>query len=267
MARDVRDKVMIITGASAGIGAATARLCSQAGMYLLLNARRADKLEQVASEIRAAGGKVATFVGDVTVAGHSTRLLDEARNAFGGFDVVFANAGYGLERPIHRMSGEEWRAIFEANFFAATDLLQHAAQRLLEQQQSGHLLMTSSCLARLTMPAHGAYTATKSAQHHVCRAMRMELRPFGIQVSSVHPVGTRTEFFDEMEKRGGDDWPVSAKQPPSLFMQPPERVARAVLRCLRKPRPEVWTSFSFRVIAALMTVFPRMMDRVAQTKR
>ena len=263
MPRDLTDRVIIITGASAGIGAATARWCAAAGMNVALSARRADKLSKVSDEVHATGRRALCVVGDVTTPGISERMLDAAEHEFGRVDAVLANAGYGLDRLLHEMSDDEHRAIFDTDYFAACDLLQHAARRWIAAQRPGHLLMTSSSLAQLTMPRHGAYCAAKAAQHHFCRALGMELRPHGIDVSSVHPIGTRTEFFDVMDNRAGD----AARAPglnemPRFLTQSADRVARAIVSCLRRPRPEVWTSFSVRAAAAWMTLFPRAMDWV-----
>ena len=141
MPRVLRDQVIIITGASSGIGAATAIQCAKAGMDMVLNARRADRLEQVADTVRQCGRKAEIVVGDVTEEGMSQRMLDTAQDAYGQFDVVFANAGYGFERSVVQMDDQELRQIFDVNFFASFDLLRHAARRLLDAERSGHLLM------------------------------------------------------------------------------------------------------------------------------
>ena len=262
--RDLSGKTIIITGASSGIGAATAIECAKAGMNIVLNARRADKLRNIANTIGSLGRKAEVVTCSVTDPHASQILLDAAEKAFGGFYAVFANAGYGMERPMIRMSPAQLREMFEVNFFAGVELLQEAAARLMAAKSPGHLLMCSSCLSRMTLPFHGPYCATKAAQNHICRAMGIELRPHSIHVSSVHPVTTRTEFFDVSAQRSGlaDGHPPSSDHSPRLFVQPPERVARAVVKCLRHPRPEVWTSFTARLGAGLMTISPRMGDVV-----
>jgi short-subunit dehydrogenase len=262
MARDLQGKVIIITGASSGIGAATALQCARAGMDVVLNARREDRLEQVAARLRQTKGKVALVVGDVTEPGIDQRLLDAAEEQFGRFDVVFANAGYGMNRTVLDMTEEEWRRMFEVNLFAGIELLRSAAQRLLVGERSGHLLMCSSCLSKFSLPRHAAYAATKAAQNAVCSAMRHELREHGIYVSSVHPITTTTEFF-EVSARASGRPPEGAKLPdhtPGFLVQRPERVARAVVKCLRRPCPEVWTSLLVRTMAGLMTISPRFYD-------
>ena len=262
MGVNLSGKTIIITGASSGIGAATALLCAEAGMNLVLNARRADKLEAIAAMIEKLGRKTEMVIGDVTEPGLSEQLLDAAEKKLGGFHAVFSNAGHGLDRPAHETSIEELRHIFEVNFFASVELINAAAKRLIEQGRPGHLLMNSSCLAKFTLPNHGAYSATKAAQNHFCRAMRLELRPEKIEVSSVHPITTTTEFFQVSQKLSGnhDFTGIVPDHAPSLFVQPPERVARAIIKCLRKPHAEVWTSHIVRATAGMVTVFPWMFD-------
>jgi short-subunit dehydrogenase len=256
------DKVAIITGGSSGIGEATARALSAEGMHLVLAARRGDRLRRLALQLQCGGRGVEVVEQDVAAPGASAAVLDAAERAFGRFDVVFANAGYGFERAHHQTSDESLRHIFEVNFFASTDLVTQAARRLIAADRRGHLLMCSSCLAKFTIPYFGAYAATKAAQSMMCRAMRFELEPHGIEVSSVHPVTTVTEFFEESARRSGRH-AHGRRVPdhaPRLFVQPPERVARAIVACLKRPCSEVWTSRSIRLAAGLITAFPWIFD-------
>jgi short-subunit dehydrogenase len=259
---NLQGKVAVITGGSSGIGAATARALAAEGMDLVLAARRADRLTTVAQSIRAMGRRVETVEIDVAAPNASNALLDAAERAFGRFDVVFANAGYGMERAHHDTPEADLRHMFEVNFFASTDLITQAARRLIAADRKGHLLMCSSCLAKFTLPYYGAYAATKAAQGMMCRAMRFELEPHGIEVSSVHPVTTVTEFFEQSAARSGLQ-STGSKVPdhaPKFFVQPPERVAKAIVRCLKRPRSEVWTSLAVRLAAGLITAFPGMFD-------
>jgi short-subunit dehydrogenase len=266
---DLADKVMVITGASAGIGAATAIQCAEAGMDLVINARRSDRLESVAQRIQQIGRRVECVVGDVTDKNLSERLLDVAESRFGGFYAVFANAGVGLDKSAIETHEHDLRRIFEVNFFASVELIQTAARRLIEAERPGHLLMCSSSIAKFTIPRHSAYSATKAAQNHVCRAMRIELAHEHINVSSVHPITTDTEFFDVSAKRS--DRPPGASRSidrvPRMYVQSSQRVARAIVKCLRRPHPEVWTSFTVRLAAALFTFSPRLCDLMMRTQK
>ena len=260
MRRSLDDRVAIITGASSGIGAATAVACAERGARLVLNARRSDKLDAVATRVADKGAEVTTVVADVAAPDASRQLLDAAEARFGRFDVVFANAGYALKKSVVEESTEELRKVFEVNFFASVDLLREAASRLLAQNRPGHLLMCSSCLSKFALPFHGSYSATKAAQNAICSAMRHELAPNGIYVSSVHPITTTTEFFDTCATLSGQTPSGLPEHAPRMLVQPPERVARAVVRCLDRPCPEVWTSYLTRTTAGFMTMFPRFYE-------
>lgn len=263
MAIDLGGRAMVISGASSGIGAATALACAQAGMPVALGARRADRLAELAAQIEARGGRALWMAMDVADAAACRALVDRAAEAFGGVYGVFANAGYGLEAAVHRMSDAQLREMFEVNFFGSLNLIRPAVERMLAapgQGPRGHVLWCSSCLARMPLPYYGAYSATKAAQHHMGRAMRAELRGTGVRVSTVHPVGTKTEFFDTVQRRSGI---ASLIQHTSgRLMQSPETVARAVVRTLRRPRAEVWTSLVVRWGMALCAAMPGVEDPV-----
>lgn len=265
MARDLAGKVIVITGASSGIGAVTGIECARAGMDVVLNARREERLEAIAREIRGLARGAEVVAGDVTEAGFENRLLDAATQRFGSFYAVLANAGYGIYRRVHEMSEEGLRQIFEVNFFAPTRLLSEAARRLIAAGRAGHLLMTSSAAAKFATANTGAYSATKAAQNHVCREMRLELRPYRIEVSSIHPIMTRTEFFEAAIERSGpgSESENQLERSPSFLVQTPEVVARAVVHCLRYPVAEVWTSRTVETLAGVMTAFPALADEVA----
>jgi short-subunit dehydrogenase len=234
-------------------------------MDVLLHGRDAERLQDAATRVRDAGRRAETLAGDVTDPDHAARLLDAARDRLGRFDVVFANAGYGFKKPMHELDEAELRRVFEVNFFASCALLQQAARRLIAEHRPGHLLMCSSALAKFTMINFAAYSASKAAQNHVCRAMRLELRPHNIEVASVHPITTRTDFF--IRSAHYTDATADPRRVydhvPRWLLQSPRRVARAVVRCLQRPTPEVWTSTLTRTVAGLITAFPRLADTLA----
>ncbi len=250
---DLAGKPIAITGASSGIGRATALACVRAGMPVAVSARREDRLRALADEISRLGGRAIAVPGDVDNDADAQRLVDRTVESFGSIHAIFANAGYGLEKRVHETSEAELRAIFETNFFGTIRTLRPALARMIEAR-SGHVLICSSCLAKFAPPLSGVYAATKGAQSLIARSMKVELAPLGVRVSSVHPIGTRTEFFDSKAIRKGE--PGSMSRTPSVFMQPPERVARAIVACLRRPRAEVWTSTPARLFFGLAGTFP-----------
>lgn len=256
---ELRNRPIAITGASSGIGAASAFACADAGMPVALMARREDKLQQIAQRIRDKGARAIVIPGSVDDPEACDRLIEETVRAFGSIYAVFANAGYGVEIPTHEMSDADLRRIFEVNFFGSMNVVRPALAHM-KRAGEGHALFCSSCLSKISISYYGAYSATKACQDHVARAMRLELRDSGVAVSSVHPIGTNTEFFDAAAALGGDL--KIADQKNTMFMQPPERVARAVVKRLRKGRGgEVWTSLPVRTALGLSVVFPGITDR------
>jgi NAD(P)-dependent dehydrogenase (short-subunit alcohol dehydrogenase family) len=251
MSTRLSGKPIAVTGASSGIGWATALACARAGMPVAVAARRKDRLDSLVARIVASGGRAVAVACDVTRPEDCTRLIDAALEKFGSIHAVFANAGQAQYGPIADLTNARLREIFEVNFFGTLHALRPALPHMLAAG-SGHLLVCSSCLSRFPMPWHGAYSATKAAQEHVTRALRVELRGTGVYASSIHPVGTDTEFFERSPPDTG-----GAPRPPAFFLQRPERVAAAVVRCLRRPRPEVWTSHAARLGFALASLLPR----------
>lgn len=267
MAIDLSGKPIAITGASSGIGRAAALACARSGMPVAVSARRDDRLQDVVASIRAMGGRAIAVRGDVSVRDDCERLIDATVREFGSIYAVFANAGYGLESAVLDTSDAQIREIFETNFWGTMHVVRAALARMLPSEASkgvasseprGHVLICSSCLSKMGTPFHAAYSASKAAQDHFGRALRIELAPRNIRVSTVHPIGTTTELFDLMAQRKGESQGVSLT--PGRFMQPPERVANAVVACLKRPRGEVWTSVPVRLALAGLTAFPGIGD-------
>lgn len=259
-------RVAIITGASAGIGAATAIRMAQAGYDLVLAARRLNRLQDVAALCEPAGARVHLVGVDVAEPDASERIIAAAIREFGRIDVVFANAGYGMECAMTDVTTAQLRGMFDTNFFASVELCLQSARHMVAEGHGGHLFLCSSCVAKFTLPSYGAYSASKAAQAHVARAMAHELRPVGIFVSSVHPVTTRTEFFDVVKERSKDaplsDYALHGIS--RFFSQPADRVARAIVRSIGKPRTEIWTSHPTRWAAGFITAFPSIYDLVVR---
>jgi NAD(P)-dependent dehydrogenase (short-subunit alcohol dehydrogenase family) len=259
---ELRGKSIAITGASAGIGLATARACAHAGMSVALGARRLDRLEAVAAEIRAAGGRAVAIACDVSDEPSCFAFVERAAAELGPLHAVFANAGYGVEVPSLEMTDPEWELMLRTNFWGTLWTVRAAVNAIRGNASDasgrrGHLLVCSSCVSKIGAPYHAAYSASKACQDHLARALRHELRAEGIAVSSIHPVGTSTEFFDQLERRSPASRGLSSA---SASLQSPDRVARAIVRCLHHPVGEVWTSTPTRFALALATAFPGLAD-------
>lgn len=260
MARiDLTGKPILITGASSGIGKATALACARAGMPVLAAARRADRLDALVGEIESAGGRAESVALDVNDADACAEAVSRCVETFGSIYAVFANAGFGIEGGAFDLTEDQTRGIFETNFFGSMHIIRPALARM-RSQRAGHVLWCSSCLSILPTPYYAAYSASKAAQHHYGRAMRVELLGTGIHSTTVHPVGTKTEFFDTADKHSGGAKLFDKAE--ERLMQPPERVAKAIVRALRKPRAEVWTSIPARYGMSIVGRCPRLADMV-----
>jgi short-subunit dehydrogenase len=231
-------------------------------MPVALGARRVDKLEAVAATIRQLGGRVIVQACDVTSPADCRALVDASVREFGSIHAVYANAGYGIERSALDTSDDEYRAIFETNFFGSLNVIRPAVE-YMRAAGRGHVLLCSSCLSKVSVPFYSAYSATKAAQAHIGRAMRLELVGTGIEVSIVCPIGTKTEFFDALQHRSGTDSSL-VQHTPDAFKQTSEFVADLTVKCLRRPVPEVWTGFRGRFVRfgmSVMTLWPWIADR------
>ncbi|MBT6164747.1 MAG: SDR family NAD(P)-dependent oxidoreductase [Phycisphaerae bacterium] len=249
MSISLQGKTILITGASSGIGAATARACTDAGMNCIITARREDRLFQLAKEL---GDTCIPIAGDVTEPGFNAHLIDQSNNIY----AVFANAGHGLDQRLIEFDAEQFKQLFDLNVFAAVELASLAAIQMVNKKE-GHILLCTSCLSKFSVPQNSAYCGSKAALEAIAKSIRIELRKSKVCVSTVHPIGTTTEFFLESASRSGKDSSEFEKNTPAWLMQSPEKVADAVLKCLLKPKPEVWTSFTMRLISTLFSAFPR----------
>ena len=272
MAIDLQDRVIVITGASSGIGAATAVACAHAGMDVVIAARRKDRLAQVAQKAQEFGRRVLPVVCDVANDDDVHRLIETTMAQFGRLDVLFANAGVSFIAPVLETPDDQLRRLFEINFFGTLRCI-HAAAPAIRQtyrdaasmphhaSRRGHILICSSCVSEIGLPMYGAYCATKAAQDSIAQALRAELTMEPIYVSSVHPVTTRTELIDQAYKNSPT--PKKARRATHrIFEQSPQHVAKSVVRCLQKPCPEVWPHRLARFGLAVCTAFPRIAQYV-----
>ncbi len=261
---DLNGKAIAITGASSGIGKATALACARAGMPVTIAARRRDKLQALAAEIEDLGGKVHIVEADVSSEPDCQAVIDQTVSHHGSIYAAFANAGYAFERDIMDTPDQMIRDLFEVNFWGSLWTIRAAVRAITEQSAhspSGHVLMCSSCLSHLPIPWHAPYTASKAMQFHFSRALQVELAQTGIHVSTVHPIGTRSELRDRMrEVNEGKD--VMAGHSNARFMQSAEHVANCIVRGLRRPRPEIWTSRPARLLFAATALAPNTTKRI-----
>jgi short-subunit dehydrogenase len=251
-------RVIAITGASAGIGRAAALRFARDGAALAVCARRTEKLEAVAVEIRAAGGQVLPVAADVARVDDMNCFVDAAVQRFGRLDVMICNAGFGIAGAIDDITPDQMRELMDINYMG-TFYAARAALGVFRRQAAGHLIVVSSIVGKRGVPYMGAYSATKFAQVGMAECLRAEVAGTGIAVSVVYPVSTETEFFDVMSRETGTAV-VRAAGP----RQSAERVADAIARAVERPTPEVFPHFKSRALVWINAVAPGLTDRVVK---
>jgi short-subunit dehydrogenase len=260
MGRRLADMSVVITGASAGIGRALAEQLSAAGAVLTLAARRVDRLEALNAAL---GGRHRVVRADVSVRADCEALIAAAA-VDGRTDTLVCNAGYGLAKPTAMTTADEVSALFQTNVFGTLDAIRPAVVLMRAQPERdgyrGQIMVVSSAVARRAVPYFGVYAATKAAQLSLCEALRVELAPSGIAVTSVHPAGTDTEFFDVAGQRGGTRVPGARRQSVAA-------VAAAMVAAIVRPRPEVWPRRLARLGTSFCTLVPGLTDRALRNYR
>lgn len=260
MRRTIDGMVVVITGASAGIGRALAIDLSRQGARLVLSARRVDKLDALNHDL---GGKHLVIGADVGKRDDCERLVVQAHQWAGRIDVLVCNAGYGLVRAAAETSADEMRGIFETNVFGTMDCVRAAVPLMRKQDKReglrGHIVIVSSAAGRRGLPYFGAYSATKAAQLSLAEALRVELKPDRIAVTSIHPVGTKTDFFTTAETLCNTRLP---KRHDAEVVQTADQVALKMVRAIQHPRAEVWPLGIARLGLSAATLVPSMVDRV-----
>jgi NADP-dependent 3-hydroxy acid dehydrogenase YdfG len=214
---EVRGSVCIVTGASSGIGAATARKLHGLGAHVVLAARRTERLEALAGELT---GALAVTT-DVTDAAQLERLVDRAIEAHGRVDVLVNNAGQGLHVPLESLELEDLRAVLELNVVAPLLGMQLVLPSM-RASGGGAIVNVSSATTLRVFPGLGGYSATKAALNMLSQVARIEWQGDGIAVSVVYPSVTATEFHQRL--RAGALVPGAR----TIVPDPPERVADAI---------------------------------------
>jgi short-subunit dehydrogenase len=253
----MRPPVVAITGASAGIGRATARRLARDGASVVVSARRRDRLDALVREITTANGQALAVVADVSREEEMQQLVQRSLDHFGRLDVMICNAGFGVEGSAEDVSSELMRKLIDINFLG-TFYGARAAMPVFRRQGTGHLIFVSSIVGKRGVPHMGAYAATKFAQVGLAESLRAEFAGSDIHVSVVLPVSTDTEFTEVMEKESGT---ASRARGPR---QTAEEVADAIARAIAHPTPEVYPYRKARGLALLNAIAPGFCDRFVQ---
>lgn len=252
--RTIDGKRMLITGASSGIGQALALEAARRGAMLVVNARRAERLNEVAAELERLGAEVEVVVGDVTQDATLQLLRDRTLERFGGLDVLVNNAGIGAVGTFEHGSGELLRQVFEINLFAPAELIRITLP-LLKQGQRPIVVNLGSVLAHRAVGRMSEYCASKYALRGLSDSLRIEFRRWGIDVLHVSPSRTDSEFFDQLLGQQGEAlWP-------ELPRASAETVARRTMRAIERGRAEYFPSWSGTLLGWANRLAPRAIER------
>jgi short-subunit dehydrogenase len=256
--KPLSEQVMVITGASSGIGLATARMAASRGARLVLVARSAQSLEQLAAEIRAQGTDAVFAVADVSRQEDVRAVSLKAMDEYGGFDTWVNNAGTGLYGRIEQTSVEDMRQLFETNFWGTVYGSLEAAAHL--KHKGGALINIGSIASERAIPLQGVYSASKHAVKGFTDALRMEHE------------ADRARMSVTLIKPGAIDTPFTLNARNYLESQPkhvapvysPQAVARAILHCAEHPVRDVFAGSGGKGLAAIGYYTPRLTDRLME---
>jgi NADP-dependent 3-hydroxy acid dehydrogenase YdfG len=222
-------KVIAITGASAGIGEATARLLARTGAKLVLGARRTEKLDGVAGSIADEGGTAVTASLDVTSFDSVKAFVDLARDRFGRIDVLVNNAGIMLVAPLGEARIDEWNQMLDVNVRGVLNGVAAVLPHMISQG-SGHVVIVGSTSGRRVTPTSGIYAATKFAVRAVADSIRLECGP-AVRSTLISPGATRSEMVERAQIRAGQGGPPA----PTIEMLSVDAVARAITYAVEQP--------------------------------
>ena len=251
--------VILITGASSGIGAATARLFAQKGYYVVLAARRFDRLEALAQEIKAAGGQALAVRTDVQKLEDIGALARSALDAYGQIDVLFNNAGFGrLDWLDNLQPQSDIEAQIDTNTLGVIQLTRAVLPHMIARRQ-GQIINMASAAGFVATPTYSAYAASKFAVRGFTEALRREVGIYNIKVSLICPGSVATEFGEI----AGFHRTTKVTMPDFLTLQA-EDVARAVLRLVRRPRRVLVIPWVLNFAVWSNALIPGVLDRVME---
>jgi NADP-dependent 3-hydroxy acid dehydrogenase YdfG len=193
MSNNIEGKVVVITGASSGLGEATARHLSAQGATVVLGARRGDRIESLAAALSASGGKALAIATDVTHCDQVKRLVDAGAQTYGRIDVMINNAGLMPQAPLERLKIDEWERMIDVNIkgvlYGIAAALPH-----MKRQKAGHFINVSSVAGHKVGQGFAVYAATKYAVRALSEGLRQEVKPYNIRTTVISPGAVATEL-------------------------------------------------------------------------
>jgi len=256
MEQTLEGKVAVVTGASSGIGEATARTLAARGASVVVAARDLEKLEALTREISASGERALAVKADVAYRESVEALMARTVAEFGALDVLVNNAGLGLSGRVAEVRAEDLRYVFEVNVIGPLNCIQAA---LPHMRRGGRVINVSSVVGKRAIPKVGGYCASKFALNALSDSLRVEIAERGVTVTSVYPGTTRTAFRDNSrrtkdEKRG---W-----RPKGVT---PDKVAGKIARAAEKGPRDIYITVPDRLFIAGHTLLPGLVDRALRS--
>jgi NADP-dependent 3-hydroxy acid dehydrogenase YdfG len=253
-------KIVIVTGASSGIGESTALEFARAGAVTVLAARRAERLKRLEGEIQEMGGAAFAVPTDLTELDQITNLVQTTLSTFGRVDVLANIAGWGFYDWFEELSAEELRRHYEVNVIGLAELTRQVIPTMKEQR-SGFILNMSSYVSRISVPPLTVYASTKYAIEGLTDGLRRALLPWGITVIRIHPSSVSgTEFNKKVVRDGRVEY-----RPVPIGRISRERLARHIVGLIEKPRRALFISRVYEVPVLLNRLFPEVVDWVSAT--
>lgn len=231
MTEAIKNKVVVITGASSGLGEATARHLAAKGASVVLGARRADRIQALAEELTAAGHKAKAVATDVTDRDQVKDLVQAAVDTFGRIDVMLNNAGLMPLAPLERLKIDEWDRMIDVNLkgvlYGIAAALPH-----MQAQKSGHIINVSSVYGHVVDPGATVYCATKHAVRALSEGLRKEVKPYNIRTTIISPGAVSTELLEHISEK---DIQQGTRDFVSKIAVGPDTFARAVAFAINEP--------------------------------
>ena len=231
MTEGIKGKIVVVTGASSGLGEATARLLSAQGATVVLGARRADRLHSLAKDLEAGGGKAFVLQTDVTRSEQVKALVDLAGQSYGRLDVMINNAGIMPQAPLEQLKIDEWDRMIDVNIkgvlYGIAAALPH-----MQRQKAGHFINVSSVAGHRVGPGFAVYAATKHAVRALSEGLRQEVKPYNIRTTVISPGAVATELPNTITD------PAAAERVRAFYSQvavPADSFARAVAFAISQP--------------------------------
>jgi NADP-dependent 3-hydroxy acid dehydrogenase YdfG len=231
MDKNIEGKVVVITGASSGLGEAAARALSAQGAIVVLGARRIDRLEALAEDLISAGGKALVVPTDVTDYDQVKQLVDAAVKAYGRIDVIINNAGLMPQSLLERLKINEWNQMIDVNIRGVLYGI-GAALPHMKKQKAGHIINVSSALGHMVRPTFTVYSATKAAVRMLSEGLRLEVKPYNIRTTVISPGAVATELPHTTTDPEAAE---SVRKFYEEFAIPADSFARAVIYAISQP--------------------------------